>query len=134
MAKLSWEDRITIKSLTERQCSNRQIARLLGVSEGTVRYHRRRQAADAVDGRLGGVPATVRVDNEKTAVVARAGAWETVHPVYERYAQTGLPGHRYRIPSCGAAVVSNSPWRGAEGSPRHRMSSCLHGLESGIHA
>ena len=38
--------------------------------------------------RLGGVPATIRADNEKTAVVAGAGAWGTVHPVYERYAQT----------------------------------------------
>ena len=227
MARLSWEDRMTIKSLTGRQCSNRHIARLLGVSEGTVRYHRRRQAAGTADGRsdqqpvaarfheaidayvsasgeespsnvaalhgwlvaehdypaglrsvqryvrraypaparrarrrvetppgvqaqadwasfpgvwvggtrrdllaflltlsfsrawalvwserrhllawlsvhnaalerLGGVPATIRVDNEKTAVVAGAGAWGTVHPVYERYAQT----LRFHVDAC----------------------------------
>lgn len=35
--------------------------------------------------RLGGVPATVRVDNEKTAVVRGAGAWGTIHPSYRRY-------------------------------------------------
>ena len=33
--------------------------------------------------RLGGVPATIRVDNQKTAVVA--GAWKTVFLIYERY-------------------------------------------------
>ena len=37
--------------------------------------------------RLGGVPATVRVDNEKTAVVRGAGAWGTIHPTYRRYAR-----------------------------------------------
>ena len=42
---------MTIKSLTDRECSNRHISRLLGVSEGTVRYHRRRQAAGTPDGR-----------------------------------------------------------------------------------
>ena len=36
--------------------------------------------------RLGGVPATVRVDNEKTAVARGAGAWGTINPTYRRYA------------------------------------------------
>jgi transposase len=36
--------------------------------------------------RLGGVPATLRVDNEKTAVARGAGAWGTVNPTYRRYA------------------------------------------------
>jgi hypothetical protein len=36
--------------------------------------------------RLGGVPATVRVDNEKTAISRGAGAWGTVNPTYRRYA------------------------------------------------
>src|SRR3954465_10174945 len=36
--------------------------------------------------RLGGVPATVRVDNEKTAMARGAGAWGTVNPTYRRYA------------------------------------------------
>jgi transposase len=38
--------------------------------------------------RLGGVPASIRVDNEKTAVVRGAGAWGVVNPVYRRYAET----------------------------------------------
>ncbi len=36
--------------------------------------------------RLGGVPATVRIDNEKTAMARGAGAWGTVNPTYRRYA------------------------------------------------
>ncbi len=51
MAKLSREDRMTIKALIDRGSSNRELARLLGVSEGAVRYHRRRQAEAAPDGR-----------------------------------------------------------------------------------
>lgn len=42
---------MTIKSLAGRGHSNRAIARLLGVHENAVRYHRRRLAADATDGR-----------------------------------------------------------------------------------
>jgi len=36
--------------------------------------------------RLEGVPATLRVDNEKTAVVRGAGAWGRINPAYRRYA------------------------------------------------
>lgn len=36
--------------------------------------------------RLGGVTATVRVDNERTAVSRGAGAWGTINPTYRRYA------------------------------------------------
>ena len=46
--------------------------------------------------RLEGVPATVRVDNEKTAVVRGAGAWGTVHPVYRRFAQQ----LRFHVDAC----------------------------------
>lgn len=51
MAKLDWEDRMKIKSLVRKGCANREIARLLGVTEGTVRYHRRRMTHGATDGR-----------------------------------------------------------------------------------
>ena len=51
MAKLSREARMSIKVLTEKGVSNREVARLLGVSEGCVCYHRRRQTAGAMDGR-----------------------------------------------------------------------------------
>jgi len=227
VAKLSWEARMTIRVLSEKGVSNRETARLLGVSEGTVRYHRRRQAMGAQDGRslqqrkaaafrpaieawlkareesspsnvaelhqwlvdehgwtgslralqryvrdiwpppprrarrrvetppgaqaqadwavfpgvwiagrqqdllafemvlswsrypalvwslrkhqlawlsvhneafrrLGGIPACVRIDNEKTAVVQGAGAWGTIHPAYRAYARTV----RFHIDPC----------------------------------
>jgi len=36
--------------------------------------------------RIEGVPATIRIDNEKTAMSHGAGAWGEVNPAYERYA------------------------------------------------
>lgn len=51
MAKLGLEARMTIKELSRRKVSNCEIARTLEVTEGTVRYHLRRQAEGATDGR-----------------------------------------------------------------------------------
>ena len=51
MAKLSKDEIVTLQVLGEKGKSNRAIARQLDVSEGTVRYHRRRQAQAASDGR-----------------------------------------------------------------------------------
>jgi DNA-binding CsgD family transcriptional regulator len=42
---------VTIKTLVSRGASNAAMARLLGVSEGTVRYHLERLATGAMDGR-----------------------------------------------------------------------------------
>lgn len=49
--KLDQEARMTIKHLAGRGHSRRRIARMLGVCEGTVRYHLHRQAVGAADGR-----------------------------------------------------------------------------------
>jgi transposase len=51
MTRLDREARVTIKTLATRGTSNAAVARLLGVSEGAVRYHLARMAAGAVDGR-----------------------------------------------------------------------------------
>src|SRR5689334_19151057 len=51
MTRLDREARVTIKTLAARGASNAAVARLLGVSEGAVRYHLARLAAGAVDGR-----------------------------------------------------------------------------------
>lgn len=51
MAISDLELRMTIKTLAAKGQSNRAIARQLELCEGTVRYHRRRMAIDAVDGR-----------------------------------------------------------------------------------
>lgn len=46
--------------------------------------------------RIDGVPATVRVDNEKTAVSRGAGAWGEINDAYRRYAQTV----RFHVDAC----------------------------------
>ena len=49
--KIEQEGRMTIRHLCGKGVSNREVARLLGVSEGAVRYHRSRQLDGGVDGR-----------------------------------------------------------------------------------
>jgi transposase len=49
--KLDQEARMTLKVLAERSHGNREIARLLGVDESTVRYHLRRLRNGETDGR-----------------------------------------------------------------------------------
>ncbi len=51
MAKLTKDEIVTVQVLYQKGNSKRAIARQLHVSEGTVRYHLRRQAASATDGR-----------------------------------------------------------------------------------
>ena len=51
MAKLTKDEIVTLQVLNQKGESNRAIARRLGVSEGAVRYHLRRHAAEASDGR-----------------------------------------------------------------------------------
>jgi len=51
MGKLDREARMTIKHLRSRGLSQSAIARLLGVTEGAVRYHAQRQRDSAIDGR-----------------------------------------------------------------------------------
>ncbi len=48
---LTAEEVVTIQVLAEREVASREIARQLGVTEGAVRYHLRRQASGATDGR-----------------------------------------------------------------------------------
>lgn len=49
--KLTKEEVVTIEVLRLKGETNRAIAARMGISEGTVRYHRRRQAQQASDGR-----------------------------------------------------------------------------------
>lgn len=51
---------------------------------------------NAAFSRLGGVPATVRVDNVKTAVSRGAGAWGELNATYRRYAESV----RFHIDAC----------------------------------
>ena len=51
MGRLDEEARMTIKALSARGSTRSEIARLLGVTEGAVRYHAKRMASGVVDGR-----------------------------------------------------------------------------------
>lgn len=51
MAKLGKDEIVTLQVLKQKGESNREIARRLDVSEGVVRYHLKRQAEKATDGR-----------------------------------------------------------------------------------
>lgn len=64
MGRLENGARTAMTVLLKQGHSQSSVARLLGVSEGTVRYHRRRDAAGAIDGR--------RTQGSKAAAVAGA--------------------------------------------------------------
>jgi hypothetical protein len=66
LVQLTKEEVVTIRVLKQQRQSHCLTARTLGVSEGTVRYHLRRAAAGAVDGR------------KKQMLVERAGLVTTV--------------------------------------------------------
>ena len=51
MSRLDQEARMTIKALASRGATNSEIARLLGVTEGAVRYQVRRFERGLTDGR-----------------------------------------------------------------------------------
>lgn len=111
--RLSREEVVTIKVLAAKGQNNCKIARTLGVTEGAVRYHRRRQHAGAVDGRggkrfaaegyneayrrLAGVAAVNRIDNLKTGISRGAGAWGEVNPTYRNYAHAV----GFHVDACG---------------------------------
>ncbi|WP_262032616.1 helix-turn-helix domain-containing protein, partial [Microvirga sp. Mcv34] len=51
MSRLDQEARMTIKALASRGATNSEIARLLGVTEGAVRYQVKRFDSGQTDGR-----------------------------------------------------------------------------------
>ena len=51
MGRLDAEAKTTMTFLARKGHSNSEVARLLGVKEGAVRYHAKRAAAGALDGR-----------------------------------------------------------------------------------
>ena len=64
---------MTIKTLARRGVPNRAIARQLGLTEGAVRYHLKRQAAGAQDGRA-------RQSRRAMTVAAAIEAWMGANP------------------------------------------------------
>lgn len=78
--RLRREEVVTIEVLAEKGMAKREIARHMGVTEGTVRYHLRRRSSGAVDGR-----------SKPFAAADFAGAiaaWVSSHTEGERPANT----------------------------------------------
>lgn len=75
--RLRKEEIVTIQVLAEKGENHCQIARRMGVSEGTVRYHLRRAAEGARDGR-----ANKAFQAEEVSEVIRA--WHELHREQER--------------------------------------------------
>lgn len=104
---------MTIKTLAHRGVPNRAIARQLGLSEGTVRYHLRRQVAGAGDGRArqrrlaatmaGAIEAWMATDPETPLNLATLHAWLVSDHNYcgslrsvQRYVSEQYPAPRQR--------------------------------------
>jgi transposase len=68
MGRLEDEARTAMTVLLKQGHSQSAVARMLGVTEGTIRYHRRRQESGAVDGRS-------RRQNAATAHAAAISHW-----------------------------------------------------------
>ncbi len=75
--RLSEEEVVTIGVLADKGKNHCEIARTLGVSEGTVRYHLRRQAEGAQDGRR-------QKGFQAEALAGIIGAWMQGHPDGQR--------------------------------------------------
>ena len=75
--RLSEEEVVTIGVLADKGKNHCEIARTLGVSEGTVRYHLRRQAEEAQDGRR-------QKGFQAEALAGIIGAWMQEYPDGQR--------------------------------------------------
>jgi len=76
MGRLDIEERTAMAVLLERGHSQSAVARLLGVSEGAVRYHRKRWSADAADGRsrqASGISTACRRPAARPRLIAQDG-------------------------------------------------------------
>ena len=100
MGRLDAEAKTTMSFLMRKGQSKSEVARLLGVTEGTVRYHAKRKAAGAVDGR----------SNQKSKAEPFAGPIADWHGQHKEagvslpalYAwlrdEHGFEGRRYSVP------------------------------------
>lgn len=83
--------------------------------------------------RIEGVPAVVRVDNEKTAVARGAGAWGEINEAYRRYAQTvrfHIDACAPRSPEAKGKVERSIRDQRYEADPRGRHWSSLEELQA----
>jgi len=69
--------------------------------------------------RLGGVAATARIDNEKTAISKGAGAWGVINPTYRAFANT----LKFRVDACPPRQPQ------AKGKVERRVRDQRHGID-----
>lgn len=72
--------------------------------------------------RLGGVAATARIDNEKTAISKGAGAWGVINPTYRAFATTC----RFHVDACPPRQPQ------AKGKVERRVRDQRHGIDPSI--
>lgn len=150
MAKLEQEAVMTIHALAHRGCSNRETARLLGVTEAAVRYHLRRQETAAVDGRSRQQATGARFHGAIEAYLASQGveapenvaelhAWLVAEHDYpgsrrnlQRYVRRAFPPparrarRRVETPPGAQAQVDWAEWRGVWVAGRCETLYTLH--------
>ena len=84
-ARLSPEEIMTIEVLLNKGVPGRQVARELGVTEGAVRYHKRRRESGAVDGRRDKEFAAVALEPVIAEYCERTGSSERPPNVRDLY-------------------------------------------------
>jgi len=142
--RLTKEEVVTIRVLTEKGQNNCEIARTLAVTEGTVRYHLRRAAEGAVDGRS-------QRDFEVESMAAAIADWHAerkgekrpvnVQELHEHLWQSTASGGRTArcCATCGnstrgrmAAAMASSPARiPGQSCARDATLITAHGKPSG---
>lgn len=122
MGKLTKEEIVTLNVLVERDKSKRAVAREMGVTEGTVRYHVGRKQAGAVDGRKGKVFKAKVYRKEIDAFMAGADdpRERNIRGLYDELVEGGYGGSyrsvlRYVQRHYGKAAVR--PFRRVETPP-----------------
>lgn len=107
MAKLSKEEIVTIQVLSDHGDSGRAIARRLKVTEGSVRYHLRRRASGAEDGR-----------RRKTMLVEQAGLAEAARHWWHRRQQELSEDRPPSVEALHRFLVEEHGFRGSYKSVR----------------
>lgn len=104
--KLSKEQIVTINVLCSHGSANAETARRLGVTEGAVRYHLRRKAAGAEDGR------------KRTCLVERLGLVEVVDAWWSRSVDDSSGGRPPSVESLHRFLVEEHGFEGSYKSVR----------------
>jgi len=101
VVKLTKDEIVTLQVLAQKGQSKRAIARQLNVSEGTVRYHLRRQAASATDGR------------KKQSLIVKLGLAEVIKHWWQTKLDLLPPGRSPNIQQLWQLLVDEYQYDGS---------------------